>query len=145
LDTDTTPGKCFAWAFPPGDWYVLCAELLHSKTKTIKDTLFIHDILVEKSVFLLDSTFADRQKILEPFKTNVEAWSHYVIDGQNKLWLAKNFTTGFRTLFDAIRDPTIDEGLVLKDPQGRLKMCVSPTDNASWCVKARYPTKNYRF
>lgn len=130
---------------PRGQWYVLCAELLHSKTKTIKDTIFIHDVLVWESQFLVGSTFAERQLLLKPWQTNVEGWSHFVLDSENKVWLAKTFDKNFTALFEAIRDPSTDEGLVLKDPTGKLKMCLSETDNASWSVKCRYPTKTYNY
>lgn len=127
-------------------WFVFCAEIMHLKTPTIKDTIYIHDILTWKSEFLLGSTFLERQLILdEKLITNVEAESHYVCDSAGKIWYAKRFTKNFLAIFNSIKNAKIDEGLVLKDPEGELHACLRPTDNASWQVKCRHPTKNYIF
>ena len=127
-------------------WFVLVAEIMHSKGATIKDTIYVHDMLVWKSEMLLDSTFAERQKILDDrLITNVEAQSHYVLDKDGKLWYAKRFDKDFKKMFKAIKDPKIHEGLVLKDPEGKLRSCLTPTDNSYWMVKCRHKTKGYSF
>jgi len=131
------PAKC---------WTMLVAELLHSKTPTIKDTLFIHDVIVYKSTHLIDSSFAQRQIILDGILPTAEATEHYshweIAAG---VWRAKNLKSGFVEAFDNIKNPRIDEGLVVKDPAGKLKWCIKEDANKSWQAKARYPTKNYQF
>ena len=63
--------------FPEPEWYVLCAEVMHSKTPNIKDTIYIHDMLVWMSEFMINSTFIERAKLLDSkLITNVEAQSH---------------------------------------------------------------------
>lgn len=132
--------------FPEKFWVVLIAELMHSKTKAIKNTLYIHDLIVWDNRFLLGSTFLSRQSILnEHLITNVETPTHYICDTENKIWYAKRFSLGFKDLFFGIEDPAIDEGLVLKNPEGKLKDCDTPDRNASWQIKARHTTKNYQF
>lgn len=132
--------------FPEKKWFVLCAEIMHSKTPTIKDTIYIHDMLVWHSEFLLDSLFIERQKLLdERLITNVESHSHYVCDSDGKIWYAKRFDSGFKELFMAIRNATIDEGLVLKDPNGKLRSCRTQSENSGWQVKCRHEHKNYQF
>jgi hypothetical protein len=132
--------------FPENKWFLLVAEIMHSKGPTIKDTLFVHDMLVWKSDMLLDSTFKERQDILDNrLITNVEGHSHYVLDDKNKLWYAKRFDKDFKKIFNSIRDPKIDEGLVLKDPEGKLRNCLTPTDNSYWMVKCRHKSKGYAF
>jgi len=127
-------------------WIVLVAEIMHSKTKTIKDTIFIHDILVYQNEFLIDSEFETRQKLLDSkLITKVETQTHYVCDKDNKIWYAKRFTKDFEKLFFDIKDPTIDEGLVLKNPKGKLSSCSKPTSNESWQVKVRHNSKKYNF
>jgi len=135
-----------AQLFPEKKWFMLCAELLHNKNATVKNTLYIYDVLVWKGEFLFDTTFLERQQILdERLITNVEAQSHYVCDSGGKIWYAKRFNKDFKALFLSIRDPKLDEGLVLKDPEGRLRSCRSATDNSSWQVKCRHPGKHYQF
>lgn len=132
--------------FPEKKWFVLCAEIMHSKTPTIKDTIYIHDMLVWKSEFLLDSTFIERANLLDDrLITNVESHSHYVCDSEGKIWYAKRFDRGFKTIFNSIKQVRIDEGLVLKDPIGKLRACNTPTENSSWQVKCRHKTKGYAF
>lgn len=132
--------------FPEKKWFVLCAEVMHNKTPTIKDTIYIHDMLVWKGEFLLNSLFIDRQKLLDTkLITNVEAHSHYVCDREGKIWYAKRFEKGFKEIFLAIRDPKIDEGLVLKDPNGKLRSCRTASENSGWQVKCRHESKNYAF
>ena len=132
--------------FPEKKWFVLCAEIMHSKTPSIKDTIYIHDCLVWKGEFLLDSLFIDRQKLLdERLITNVEAHSHYVCDSEGKIWYAKRFEARFKDIFLSIKNPKIDEGLVLKDPNGKLRSCRGASDNSAWQVKCRHESKGYAF
>lgn len=132
--------------FPEKEWVVLCAELMHSKTPAIKDSLYIHDCIVWGSKFLLGSTFLSRQLLLsERLATNVETKTHYVVDREGKLWLAKLITKDFISAFQSIKEPKIDEGLVLKNPHGKLTLCLTPKANASWSVKCRHETKNYNY
>jgi len=127
-------------------WYVICAEILHLKTPMIKDTIYIYDILVFESRFLYGSKFSERQKILDPILTTErETESHYVCDSENKIWYAKLINKDFKKIFWEIKDPAIDEGLVLKDPNGKLLKCDKPTSNSGWQAKCRYQTKNYQF
>jgi ATP-dependent DNA ligase len=132
--------------FKENKWFVLCAELMHSKGPTIKDTLYIHDMLVWRSEFLMGSTFLERQLILDDrLITNVEGQSHYVCDSENKIWYAKRFEKGFKAIFDSIKNIKILEGLVLKDPDGKLRSCRTPTENSYWQVKCRHKNKSYSF
>ena len=132
--------------FPEKEWFVLCAEIMHSKTPTIKDTIYIHDMLVWKGEFMINSTFIERATLLdERLLTNVEAISHYVCDSEGKIWYAKRFDKGFKEIFKSIRNVKIDEGLVLKDPNGKLRACSRPDENASWQVKCRHTAKGYAF
>ena len=132
--------------FGGNGWVVLVAEIMHSKTKTIKDTIFIHDLLVYESQFLIKTSFIARQILLDQhLKTSVETDTHYVCDTMGKVWYAKKFTQNFKELFYSIKDPTIDEGLVLKNPIGQLTDCAKPTSNSGWQVKVRHSSKKYNF
>jgi len=132
--------------FPDDGWYVFCAEIMHSKTPTIKDTLYIYDLVVWGSELLLGSTFMERQKLLDSILlTNVEAYSHYICDTQGKIWYPKLVKSNFRKVFDSIKEPKIDEGLVLKNPDGKLSLLLRPNNNNDWQVKCRHPHKNYNF
>lgn len=129
---------------PKGSWTVLVAEIMHSKTPTIKDTVYIHDVIVHLSRQLVGSTFGERQKLLiELLPKGKECYSHYEIDP--KVWRARLLTKDILKAFHDIKDPTIDEGVVMKRLIGKLKDCYKPTANNAWSAKVRYPHKNYQF
>lgn len=132
----------FFHRFAGQGWHVFCAELVHSKVAAgPKNELYIFDMLVHRGQFLLGSKFKDRAAILQDMFTGqdegdqVRIAPHYA--------LAKNYTGGFKALYNSLR--VEDEGLVLKDPEGKLEMCTRPESNNVWNVKARIPAKNYSF
>lgn len=125
------------------EWHVFNAELMHSKGNGIRDTNYIHDVLVLDGEYLLGKTFDQRYQLLlnrlgfhisHPTETHR---SHYVLN--DNTWLAKNHSACFLELFSKLQNE--DEGLVLKNPKGAL----SARDNSGWMVKCRRPHKNYSF
>lgn len=130
--------------FPKKEWTVLVGELLHNKTPSIKDTMYIFDILVLRGKFLYGSTFTQRSEILDSILPKVgEEYSHYVIDAG--LWRAKTLKEGLLEHFKGIKEVKIDEGIVLKDPSGKLRLCDRVNSNSSWQAKVRHSAKNYQF
>jgi hypothetical protein len=127
---------------PGSGWYVFVAELLHSKGN-FKNINYIHEILVADGEYLLGYKWQERQDLLQSLfmSTDDGSLSHKVID--ENTWLVKNFTSGLPEAFDALVEPYY-EGLVLKDPNSRLKICTE-SGNSDWQVKARKPAKNYSF
>lgn len=130
---------------PKNVWTMFVAELLHSKTPSIKDTLFIYDVVVYKSQHLVGTSFQERQKILNSIFPceGKEEYSHWELCAG--VWRAKNLTQNLTEVFQAIEDPKVDEGLVLKNPKDVLDPGTQQKNNTRWQVKVRYPTKNYQF
>jgi len=125
-------------------WTVFVSELLHSKSER-KDTQYIFDILVYNSDYMVGSTFKDRQDLLwDMFSSDVtgETLSHFVIT--DKIWLAKNHTSGFKALFDGISEIE-DEGVVLKMLDATLEMANKESANEKWSIKSRKQHKNFGF
>lgn len=118
-------------------WSVFVGELLHSKTPTIKNTMYIFDMVVYNGKRLLDLTIVERMAIVESLfpKTNVETKSHYCFNPN--IWIAKFVEADLKKHFLEIRSIE-DEGLVLKNPNATLS-------SKTWCVKARVPASNYAF
>jgi hypothetical protein len=48
-------------------------------------------------------------------------------------------------MFKNIEDKTVDEGFVLKKKDAILKDCYSASNNSSWQIKFRHPSKKYQF
>ncbi len=128
---------------PKGVWTVFLGELMHEKTILIKDTLYIFDIIVAESKQLIGTTFLERQGYLTSLfpKPIGDTDSHYVMTA--KIWLAKPIMRNMSETFEAIRDAkdTSNEGLVLKDPQGKLDLMRTGA-NQGWQVKVRIPVPN---
>ena len=139
-----TPASSRVFQKLPGKgWYVFTTELMHSKVPGIKDTNFIHDVLVADGAYLVGTAFSARQDMLRAlFKPSGECDSHYVID--ENTWLAKTHTSGFRKLYDGMERPE-HEGIVMKNPAAALALCSRESANAGWQVKSRRPHKNYGF
>ena len=124
-------------------WNVYVAELLHSKTPTVKNQLYIFDIIVDEGEQLVDTTFEERQLLLqsrwagdyEPLKHQTRVHEYVSV--------AENLTGDFDSIYDNLQPE--DEGLVLKNPTAKLKACLKPDSNAPWQVKCRVTTKNYSF
>jgi hypothetical protein len=142
----------FAKLLPGSGWYVLVAELLHTRGVGVKDTIYLFDVLVDNDEYLVGSTVADRQRrladlVIWPFAINDgpipgEDWSH--IEVSPGFWLTRNHRRRFRELSDQ-RPGLHVEGLVLKDPTAALKLCVNERSNGGSQVKFRYPTDQLDF
>lgn len=141
----------------PGDkYYVFITELMHSKVRGLRDTHYIHDVVVADGEYLVGKTFIERQAILaELFLTGNEAetYSHYVLN--DNVWLAKLIEGDFKPAMAGIQEmadkakeaehSVENEGLVLKDPNAKLVVCGKQTSNSNWQVKCRVQHKNYSF
>jgi len=121
-------------------WHVFNVELLHSKGNGIRDTNYVHDVLVYAGTYLVGSTVQQRQDILQHlFDTQSLKGPNSHLEVNKNTWIVKNHKRSFRNLFARLENE--DEGLVLKNPEGKLLI----KDNASWAVKCRHPNKNLGF
>jgi hypothetical protein len=125
-----------------GTW-VICAELLNDKTTTIKDTNYLHDVLVANGRLLVGLTYPERLEILRaafPKAKDLEEGAMYLTIDSNT-WLAKSFSGPFEPLFREWSKVAECEGIVLKSKHIKLSM----TDPSAGQIKCRKPTKNYGF
>jgi hypothetical protein len=130
---------------PGKNWYVFNAELLHSKVSGgPRNTNYLHDVLVYDGSYLIGQTYIWRYSLLlKAFERhiNAETDAYFVLDPQT--WLAKNWLKGFKKVFKEKLDANEDEGLVLKNPSGRL--ATTDGHDAPWMAKCRRPQKNFGF
>ncbi len=119
----------------PKRWYYFCFELLHSKTKHIKNTMFIHDLLVANSNYLIGIKYIERYNLLHNLWKIRESCSQYDTISDNII-IANNYNIGFENIFRSLEN-TEDEGLVLKNSQAELAMCTRKRSNSFWQVKCR--------
>lgn len=136
---------------PGKGWYVFVAEVLHSKFRGMRDTIYIFDIVVSDGEELVGKTFTERQEILhELFDATDEGDpSHYVIN--SNVWLARTITANLAAEMKVINalapaeGAPENEGIVLKNPNARLDPMGKKTSNSGWQVKCRITHANYAF
>jgi hypothetical protein len=125
-------------------WNVYVAELLHSKTPTIRHHLYLFDVIVADGEHLVGQTFAARQELLAERFPRVEGIAGVgVVPVGPYASRAVNYVSRLEDVWRELRDE--DEGLVLKSPDAPLAPCFTATANGSWQVKCRRSTKNYSF
>jgi hypothetical protein len=137
-------------AIPGQGWYVFNAELLHSKVSGgPRNTNYVHDLLVADGEYLLGSTYLERVTLLEKLLFDVSGLfasdatfktSHFELTPTT--WLATWIVGNFVSNYEALSAPE-DEGLVLKDPQGKLR--TTDGKGAPWMAKIRRANKNLGF
>ena len=117
-------------AFPTGA--IINAELMHYKTKTVKDIIICHSLLAWKGKPLIGATWGDARDILQEQKYG------------KHVQLSKVWKKGFWELFQKA-DGKIIEGIILKDPTGKIRISTSKIPDVSYMMKIRKPHKNYSF
>lgn len=113
---------------------ILNCETVHRHTKTIKNKLIVHCIMAWKGQLLSGKSWGDSRKILEDNKTLFG--THVVLSEIHK--------TGFWDLYKQA-DGEIVEGIVLKNPQGKLVFSSRVIGDVSWMRKIRVKSKKYPF
>lgn len=132
-----------SWALAPRGRWVFVAELLHTKVPGIRDTHYVHDVLVADGRSLLGVSYRERWKILGDsfgFEVREETDTHWIL--RPGMWLARCWKPGidYAALFGTMTGHRAVEGLVVKNPDAPLR-----SRDASWCVKCRLPGKNLSF
>jgi hypothetical protein len=105
----------------------------HCKAKAMKDLFIVHCLMTWKDKPLIGKTWGYSREILE----NEFQFGTHVI-------LSPIYRVGFWDLFQKT-DGEIDEGLVLKDPTGKLVYSTTPIRDVPWMLKIRKPNNKYSF
>ncbi len=119
-------------------WYVFVTELLNNKVKGYKDINYIHDMLVYNGNYLVNKPQYERMKRLNDLVDNkIDKGLYYTIDQYT--WLTKEFSSDFLGIFNSLKED-IQEGLVIKNKNTKLKLCLKSNSNNSDMFKCRRPT-----
>lgn len=131
-----------------GDWNVYVAELLHSKGPTVKNHLYLFDILVNDGEALIGTTLNERQQILQERFPSPKADILGSRAGIGARMIAQDVSQAAPIANPSAAWPTLgplDEGFVFKDPAAKLAACIVPSSNGGWQTKIRRPHENYSF
>jgi ATP-dependent DNA ligase len=133
-----------------GKIYVFDGELMHSKTKNLKNRIILWDILVYESEYMIGSTYEERYNLLckllkNPSKHETITGKSLALEINNNIWLAEVFKEDLLARFKEALSSDEIEGLVLKNPSGKLDFGIKESNNGSWQIRVRKPNKNYEF
>ncbi len=119
-------------AFPKNA--IINAELVHYKIADTKykNILICHTILAWKGKPLIGKTWGDARNILQEQKFG------------KHVRLSKVWKKGFWDLFQQA-DGKVIEGIILKDPNGKIIISTAKIPDVSYMYKIRKPHKNYSF
>jgi len=120
--------------FPRGS--LINGELVNSKTKTVKNLLVVHCVMQWAGQLMNGKPWGESRFLLEKHFQEHDMGSQVVL---SKIWL-----TGFWDLYQAA-DGAIIEGIVLKDPRGKIQLSTTPLADVNWMLKIRKPCKKYQF
>lgn len=133
-----------------GVFHVFDSELMDSKTKKIKDRIVLYDVLVHDGQYLIGTTYKERYEKLthilgDPREHESDTGLKLAIKYNKNLWLSEVFTESIDDRFTEALGVDEIEGLVLKDPKGKLDFGVREDNNGFWMIRVRKPHKNYEF
>ncbi len=134
----------------PGKWMVLNGEYLNKSKQdenrqTFNHKLVIFDILVYNSDYLVGKTFQERISLLDELYGKNDSEKSYLYSISNNAYRVKSFESGFKSLYDQLTPIDMIEGLVLKRKNARLEIGNTENNNIKSQLKARKPTKLYKF
>jgi hypothetical protein len=130
--------------FPKG--CILNGELMHRHTKKTKDLLILHCVMAWSGRPLMGKVWADSRKILEDPVLGLPQTKGTSLEYDSHLVLASSYGSGFWGMFqEALACDDSIEGIVLKNPKGKLVFSVNKISDVPWMIKIRKPSKKYSF
>lgn len=111
------------------------AELMHFKTKNIKNLIYVYDIYWYKGIQVTE-TLETRRKMIEDI-FGIESSKHFEV--------AKKFDSDFVTVFKEVTIQEENEGIVMKSKKGLINWNLKVCPEVWWQLKVRKPSKSYQF
>jgi hypothetical protein len=125
---------------------IINGELLHSKTRNVKNLLMVHCIMKWNGKLLTGWSWGNSRTILEK---GIKSGKHLLVSPVYRSGFWDLFQTRHGILPDGSilqdKDSCLIEGIVLKDPTGLLKYSTTGDIEVSWMLKIRHPSKKYSF
>lgn len=118
--------------FPKGT--IINVETVDRCTPTIKDKIVVHCLMAYNGELLHGKTWGEQRAILEGLN----------FSGSKHVILSQTWKRGFWDLFQyACEQDASIEGIILKNPAGRLVFSAKPIKDVSWMLKIRKPCNKY--
>ena len=121
--------------FPGGS--LLNAELLNFKIKEsdgadVKNVIVVHCVMKWEGKLLIGKTWGHSRALLENFSSG------------KHLHISEIYKKDFWKLYQSADGKKI-EGIILKEPSGKLVFSTSQIDDVPWMIKFRHPCAKYPF
>lgn len=131
-------------------WMVINGEYMNKSKMDENRRVFNHkfvifDILTFNGEYLVGKSFEDRIKLLDELYGQVESEKDYLYKISENIYRVKSYTTDFKRLYDRLITIDMVEGLVMKQKNAKLELGVTENNNTKSQMKARKPTRNYKF
>jgi ATP-dependent DNA ligase len=128
---------------------VLCGEFMNKSQRGADRKVFnakfvIFDIIVYNGKHLKDSTFWERQTLLDSLY-EVQKHDQWINKIYENIFRVKNLEENLEQEWKDIVNVEMYEGFVLKKREGKLEQSFKQKNNIGWQVKIRKPTKNYKY
>lgn len=134
----------------PNEWLVINGEYLNKSKRDEKGEVFNHkliifDILVYNSEYMVGTTFEERISLLDELYGTNECGKDYLYQFTDNIYRVKSYENDFLNIFNQLSKIDMVEGLVMKRKTAKLELGTTENNNSKSQVKARKPTKNYKF
>lgn len=131
-------------------WLILNGEYLNKSKSDETGNSFNHkfvifDILCFNGEYLLGKTFEERIQLLDKLYGKRTSEKDYLFGISENVYRVKSYETGFKFLYDVLTPIDMIEGLVLKRKNAKLEIGSTENNNTKSQLKARKPTKLYKF
>jgi hypothetical protein len=123
------------WKEVAGEAIINC-ETVNRCTVSVKNLLIVHCVMAWQGEYLIGKTWGDSRNILDECIGKGLSGEYVQI---SKIW-----RTGFWQLFKETDGKTL-EGIILKNPAGKLVFSTMLLKDISWMLKIRKPCKKYSF
>lgn len=133
--------KSFQKLTIPNGKIILVGELLHNKTKSIKNCIVLFDIIYYQK-YLFNMSQTDRFQILYQEMCPQTTKGEFAKKITQHLWIAEVFETNFKEEFHRHELCDEIEGLILRDKRGRLNDAGSKPYSTNSLLKFRKPHKS---
>jgi ATP-dependent DNA ligase len=131
---------------PVGHWTVWDTELLHTKTKDVKNVLYFFDCLVWESQHLLGWTYVERFGLVQ---ARIDKFiPMQASEVKDHIYIAQNIPeSGWDTAWADAKSCSYVEGLVLKRTGGSSRLALGDREdnNGGFMTRIRKYSKNMNF
>lgn len=112
--------------------------------------IVLWDVLMLKSEYLVGTTYAERYARLRaicgnPRARERESGARLALRVGPELWLCDSYSSDFASLFASTLEQDALEGLVMKDPNGKLEIGASEENNGAWQIRVRKTNARHVF